>query len=100
MQICSAALVNQKQLYVSVSRARGDAHVFTNDQEALAQTVTRDVRTSTALEAVRASGVEARADPDRPRCGEWRHERLNGRQAQPQRERGRNEPDRSLALGW
>jgi ATP-dependent exoDNAse (exonuclease V) alpha subunit len=40
----SARLVNQKQLYVSISRAREDAQIFTDDLEALRRAAGRDSR--------------------------------------------------------
>jgi hypothetical protein len=51
----SVALVNQQQLYVSISRARLDAQVFTNKREELAQAVSRAWPKSTALDAVTSS---------------------------------------------
>jgi hypothetical protein len=48
----SVALVNQQQFYVSISRARVDAQVFTNKTEELAQAVNRAWPKSTALDAV------------------------------------------------
>jgi ATP-dependent exoDNAse (exonuclease V) alpha subunit len=48
----STTLVNQKQLYVSISRARQDARIYTNDKAELTQTVSRDTQKATALEAV------------------------------------------------
>ena len=40
----SAQLVNRRQFYVSISRARHDAHVYTDDAEALRRAVGRDPR--------------------------------------------------------
>ena len=48
----SVALVNQQQFYVSLSRTRIDAQVFTNKQDELAQAVSRCWPKSTALDAV------------------------------------------------
>jgi conjugative relaxase-like TrwC/TraI family protein len=76
----SATLVNQKQLYVSISRARHDAQIYTNDKEALEKAVSRDVQKSTALEAVRDTKQHA-----------WRQGRSNGQQAHQENSRGRYE---------
>jgi ATP-dependent exoDNAse (exonuclease V) alpha subunit len=51
----SATLVNRQQVYVSVSRARVDAQVFTNDKGQLPHAVARDGSKTTALEALRES---------------------------------------------
>ena len=49
----SARLVNREQLYVSISRARIDARVYTNDAEALRLAVTRDPKKEMALNALK-----------------------------------------------
>jgi len=49
----SAQLVNRKQFYVSISRARHDAHVYTDDLQALRRAVGREPRKAVALETVR-----------------------------------------------
>ena len=46
----SAQLVNRKQFYVSISRARHDAQVYTDDAEALRRAVGRDPRKAAALD--------------------------------------------------
>ncbi len=56
----SVALVNQQQFYVSISRARADAQVFTNKTEELAQVVSRSWPKSTALDAITPSDDAAR----------------------------------------
>ena len=38
----SAQLVNRRQFYVSISRARHDARVYTDDAEALRRAVARE----------------------------------------------------------
>ncbi len=48
----SARLVNQKQFYVSLSRARYDARIYTNSAERLHGAVERQPRKQTALEAI------------------------------------------------
>jgi len=48
----SAQLVNRKQLYVSISRARHDARVYTNDAEALRRIVARTQEKELALDVV------------------------------------------------
>ena len=40
--IRSAQLVNRRQFYVSISRARHDARVYTDDAEALRRAVARE----------------------------------------------------------
>ena len=49
----SARLVNREQEYVSVSRARTDARIYTDDAEVLRRAVTRDPKKAIALEAVK-----------------------------------------------
>lgn len=44
-------LVNERMAYVSVSRARYDAHIYTNDKEELAHDLSREATHSTAIEA-------------------------------------------------
>jgi ATP-dependent exoDNAse (exonuclease V) alpha subunit len=51
--IRSAQLVNQKQFYVSLSRARSDARIYTDDMEALGRAVGRLPQKSIALDAVK-----------------------------------------------
>ncbi len=46
----SAQLVNRKQFYVSISRARQDARVYSDDAQALRRAVGRDQRKEVALE--------------------------------------------------
>jgi ATP-dependent exoDNAse (exonuclease V) alpha subunit len=45
----SDRLVNARQLYVSMSRARFDAHLYTNDVQALGRSVARDHTRPTRL---------------------------------------------------
>jgi hypothetical protein len=56
----SVALVNQQQFYVSISRARIDAQVFTNKQDELAQAVSRAWPKSTALDSITLSHDSSR----------------------------------------
>ena len=49
----SAQLVNRQQFYVSISRARMDVQVFTNNVERLPTVVSRELVKTTAREAVR-----------------------------------------------
>lgn len=44
-------LVNERMAYVSVSRARYDAHIYTNDQTELAHDLSREATHSTAIDA-------------------------------------------------
>jgi conjugative relaxase-like TrwC/TraI family protein len=48
----SDRLVNARQLYVSISRARFDAHLYTNDVQALGPSVARDPHKANALDAL------------------------------------------------
>jgi ATP-dependent exoDNAse (exonuclease V) alpha subunit len=48
----SDRLVNARQLYVSMSRARFDAHLYTNDVQALGRSVARDPYKANALDAL------------------------------------------------
>ncbi len=49
----SVQLVNRKQFYVSISRARHDAHVYTDDAQALRRAVVREPKKEIALDAVK-----------------------------------------------
>ena len=49
----SHKLVNQQQFYVSISRARHDAQVFTNDLPALERAVGRNPQKSVAMEVIK-----------------------------------------------
>jgi conjugative relaxase-like TrwC/TraI family protein len=49
----SAQLVNRKQFYVSISRARNDARVYTDDTQALRRAVVREPKKAIALDAVK-----------------------------------------------
>jgi hypothetical protein len=45
--------VSREQTYVSISRGRADARVYTDDAEALRRAVTRDPKKEIALDAVK-----------------------------------------------
>lgn len=66
----SAALVNQQQFYVSISRARESAVVFTDSRRDLVRAVSRQAETVSALDYVgtSANGKE-RGDGSRPEPG-------------------------------
>jgi ATP-dependent exoDNAse (exonuclease V) alpha subunit len=49
----SGQLVNRKQFYVSISRARHDAQVYTDDAEALRRAVSREPHKEIALDAIK-----------------------------------------------
>jgi conjugative relaxase-like TrwC/TraI family protein len=63
----SRELVNRQQFYVSVSRARLDARVYTSSREDLAAVVSRDAGKSSALALVKGQGKhkeqEVRIEP-------------------------------------
>jgi hypothetical protein len=48
----SAQLVNQKQFYMSISRAQQEARIYTDDAQVLRRTVGRDQGKEVALEVV------------------------------------------------
>jgi ATP-dependent exoDNAse (exonuclease V) alpha subunit len=48
-------LINSRMAYVSVSRGRYDAQIYTNDKTNLAQELARDVSHRSAMEYSRAS---------------------------------------------
>ncbi len=54
----SARLVNREQFYVSVSRARKDAHVYTDNIELLRQAVGRERKKEIAMDAVKQSPTQ------------------------------------------
>jgi hypothetical protein len=54
--IRSAQLVNRKQFYVSISRARHDVRVYTDDAEAMRRAMVRDPKKEIALDAVQPRG--------------------------------------------
>jgi conjugative relaxase-like TrwC/TraI family protein len=49
----SDRLVNARQLYVSISRARFDAHLYTNDVQALSRSVARDPHKANVLDVLK-----------------------------------------------
>jgi len=53
----SAELINRKQFYVSVSRARNGISIYTDDHERLRQVVSRNREKSTALEHVQRNSL-------------------------------------------
>jgi conjugative relaxase-like TrwC/TraI family protein len=53
-----ARLVNREQEYVSVSRARIDARIYTDDAEALRRAVSRDPKKESALEAIKQQPMQ------------------------------------------
>jgi UvrD-like helicase C-terminal domain len=59
----SANLVNQKQLYVSISRAREDAQVFTDDLDTLRRAAGRNPIKKVALEVVKPAPVTTELQP-------------------------------------
>jgi ATP-dependent exoDNAse (exonuclease V) alpha subunit len=50
----SVQLVNRKQFYVSISRARQAVSIYTDDRARLLQTVSRNREKSTALEVLQS----------------------------------------------
>jgi ATP-dependent exoDNAse (exonuclease V) alpha subunit len=58
-------LVNRKQFYVSISRARQDARVYTDDSKALRRVVARDHNKEVALEVVNTRPTQ-RLQPKSP----------------------------------
>ena len=61
----SAQLVNRRQFYVSISRARHDAHVYTDDAEALRRAVGRDPRKAAALDTIKPARATTELQPQR-----------------------------------
>jgi conjugative relaxase-like TrwC/TraI family protein len=59
----SAKLVNQKQLYVSISRARHDAQVYTNDLNTLERAAGRNPSKKVAMEVVKPAPVTTELKP-------------------------------------
>lgn len=59
----SARLINHEQLYVSISRPRLDAHVYTNYAQALSRAVTRNPKKEIALDAVKQRAQWLKAPP-------------------------------------
>jgi hypothetical protein len=59
----SAKLVNQPQFYVSISRPRHDAQVFTNDLQALERAVGRNPSKKVAMEVVKPAPVTTELKP-------------------------------------
>ena len=55
-------LINTRLAYVSVSRARYDAQIYTNDAASLSEGLSKDVSKRSALEAAMSSGYT----PDDP----------------------------------
>jgi hypothetical protein len=61
----SAKLVNQPQVYVSISRARHDAQVFTNDLQTLERAVGRRPSKKVAMEVVKPAAPTQSLKPQR-----------------------------------
>jgi conjugative relaxase-like TrwC/TraI family protein len=59
----SAKLVNQKQLYVSLSRAREDVQVFTDDLSTLQRAAARNPNKKAAMEVVKPAPVTTELKP-------------------------------------
>jgi hypothetical protein len=59
----SAQLVIRKQFYISISRARHDARVYTNDAKALRQAVGRESKKEIALDAVKQRPTQQLKQP-------------------------------------
>lgn len=67
----SAQLVNRKQFYVSISRARYAVSIYTDDRERLRQTVSRNRENSTALVALHTEvkpRIQERIQSDSSQC--------------------------------
>jgi len=63
----SPELVNRKQFYVSISRARDALMIFTDDRAQLGRTVSRTREKSLALELERVAGPAYTIVPDEQR---------------------------------
>jgi ATP-dependent exoDNAse (exonuclease V) alpha subunit len=59
-------LVNQRQLYVSISRARFDAKIYTDDRQAMGLAVARKPEKSIAIDALRERREEELKQAHRP----------------------------------
>ena len=59
----SAKLVNQPQFYVSISRARHDAQVYTDDFQTLQRAVGRNPQKAVAMEMVKPAPVTTALKP-------------------------------------
>ena len=78
-------LVNSRLAYVSVSRARDDAQIFTNDATSLNEAFSREVSKASALEAettADASRSEEHANEERHAPHESAHSQVEREQAQ------------------
>jgi len=87
----SAALVNQQQFYVSISRAREEALVFTDSRADLARAVSRQAEKVSALDYVREKEMSHARRPEPGRAGRPTDpaDRVAREPAAPQRARGR-----------
>jgi len=65
----SAELVNRKQFYVSISRAKNSLAIYTDDQNQLARAVSRSREKSTAIEHLLSPRQAFAMVPDGPRAG-------------------------------
>jgi conjugative relaxase-like TrwC/TraI family protein len=66
-------LINRRLAYVAVSRARHDAHLYTNDKGRLTEHLSRDASRRSALEPTCAS-ITAAHTPERPSTERQTHE--------------------------
>ena len=65
----SGELVNRQQFYVSISRARFEARVYTSSREELAAAVSRDAAKSSALELVGGRARQGKQEVEREQHG-------------------------------
>ena len=63
----SRELVNRQQFYVSLSRARHDAVIFTDSRESLPRTISRTADKSVALDAIESIQIRGRLSGTRLR---------------------------------
>jgi conjugative relaxase-like TrwC/TraI family protein len=78
-------LVNTRLAYVSISRARDDAHIFTNDADRLIDAFSREVSKASALELETSSGAnrsEEHANEERHAPHESAHSQVEREQEQ------------------
>jgi len=98
-----AQLVNRKQFYVSLSRARYDARIYTNDSEALRRAASRNLEKAIALDKLRQRPAQqARRSTHKQDLNSLKHFRdpSNPALAQKQDQQRSIRPTQATSYGW
>ena len=95
--------MNRKQFYVSLSRARYDARIYTNDSEALRRAASRNLEKAIALDKLRQRPAQqARRSTHKQDLNSLKHFRdpSNPALAQKQDQQRSIRPTQATSYGW